>query len=130
MLILPWIATVNAFQHWIYTLPDHSRADRKAAWRSLLERFGGSVDWSGHEEARDHSWHRQIHIFLYPFYYIEYGIAELGALADLAALAHRSARARSPTTSARWRWEDRALCPSCSQPRASGSISVPRSSPR
>jgi oligoendopeptidase F len=80
VLILPWIATVDAFQHWIYTHPDHSRADRKAAWRSLLERFGGSVDWSGHEEARDHSWHRQLHIFLYPFYYIEYGIAELGAL--------------------------------------------------
>ena len=46
----------------------------------MLERFGGDVDWSGYEEARDHSWHRQLHIFLYPFYYIEYGIAQLGAL--------------------------------------------------
>ena len=45
------------------------------------------VDWSGYEEARDHSWHRQLHIFLYPFYYIEYGIAQLGRLADLAAIA-------------------------------------------
>jgi oligoendopeptidase F len=80
VLILPWIATVDAFQHWIYSHPDHTRAERKAAWRDLLERFGGDVDWSGYEEARDHSWHRQLHIFLYPFYYIEYGIAQLGAL--------------------------------------------------
>jgi oligoendopeptidase F len=80
VLILPWIATVDAFQHWIYSHPDHSRQERKAAWRQLLERFGGAVDWSGYEDARDHSWHRQLHIFLYPFYYIEYGIAQLGAL--------------------------------------------------
>jgi oligoendopeptidase F len=80
VLILPWIATVDAFQHWIYTHPGHSHDDRRAAWRGLIERFGGIVDWSGLEEARDHSWHRQLHIFLYPFYYIEYGIAQLGAL--------------------------------------------------
>jgi oligoendopeptidase F len=80
VLILPWIATVDAFQHWIYNHPDHTRAQRQAAWKSLLDRFGGLVDWSGYEEARDHSWHRQLHIFLYPFYYIEYGIAQLGAL--------------------------------------------------
>ncbi len=80
VLILPWIATVDAFQHWIYTHPGHTRDERRAAWRLLLDRFGGAVDWSGYEEARDHSWHRQLHIFLYPFYYIEYGIAQLGAL--------------------------------------------------
>ena len=80
VLILPWIATVDAFQHWIYTHPGHSRSDRRTAWSSLIRRFGGIVDWSGHEEVRDHSWHRQLHIFLYPFYYIEYGIAQLGAL--------------------------------------------------
>jgi oligoendopeptidase F len=80
VLILPWIATVDAFQHWIYTHPGHTRDERRAAWRALLERFGGAVDWSGYEDARDHSWHRQLHIFLYPFYYIEYGIAQLGAL--------------------------------------------------
>ena len=80
VLILPWIATVDAFQHWIYSHPDHTRSERKAAWRGLLDRFGGSVDWSGFEDARDHAWHRQLHIFLYPFYYIEYGIAQLGAL--------------------------------------------------
>ena len=80
VLILPWIATVDAFQHWIYGHPGHTREDRRAAWRSLIDRFGGIVDWSGYEDARDHSWHRQLHIFLYPFYYIEYGIAQLGAL--------------------------------------------------
>jgi oligoendopeptidase F len=80
VLILPWIATVDAFQHWLYEHPEHNRDDRQAAWTDLLDRFGGIVDWSGFEEARAHSWHRQLHIFLYPFYYIEYGIAQLGAL--------------------------------------------------
>ncbi len=78
--VLAWIATVDAFQHWIYTHPGHSRTERAAAWNALVDRFAGDVDWSGHEEARAHSWHRQLHIFLYPFYYIEYGIAQLGAL--------------------------------------------------
>ncbi len=78
--ILPWIATVDAFQHWIYAHPDQTRDDRRAAWRDLLDRFGGAVDWTGFEDARASGWHRQLHIFLYPFYYIEYGIAQLGAL--------------------------------------------------
>lgn len=80
VLILPWIATVDAFQHWIYAHPDHSVADRRSAWNALLDRFGGIVNWSGLEDVRSSSWHRQLHIFLYPFYYIEYGIAQLGAL--------------------------------------------------
>lgn len=80
VLILPWIATVDAFQHWLYAHPDHTRDQRRAAWSALIDRYGGIVDWSGYEEAREHSWHRQLHIFLYPFYYIEYGIAQLGAL--------------------------------------------------
>jgi oligoendopeptidase F len=78
--IFPWIATVDAFQHWLYTHPRHSRAERRQAWLDLMDRFGGEVDWSGHEEARAHLWHRQLHIFLHPLYYIEYGIAQLGAL--------------------------------------------------
>jgi oligoendopeptidase F len=78
--ILPWIATVDAFQHWIYSHPDHTQAERRQSWTALLDRFGGKVDWSGYEEGRAHYWHRQLHIFLYPFYYIEYGIAQLGAL--------------------------------------------------
>jgi len=78
--ILPWIATVDAFQHWIYTHPGHTRAERTAAWVALMGRFGGAVDWSGYGPARANLWHRQLHVFLYPFYYIEYGIAQLGAL--------------------------------------------------
>ncbi|MEI9961310.1 MAG: M3 family oligoendopeptidase [Limisphaerales bacterium] len=76
----PWMATVDAFQHWIYTHPNHTRAERKAAYLKLMDRFGGDVDWSGFEESRAHSWHRQLHIFIHPFYYVEYGIAQLGAL--------------------------------------------------
>ena len=78
--IFPWIATVDAFQHWIYTHPGHTRAERSTAWLELMDRFGGDVDWSGHETARAHLWHRQLHIFIHAFYYIEYGIAQLGAL--------------------------------------------------
>jgi oligoendopeptidase F len=76
----PWMAVVDGFQHWIYTHPGHTRAERKAAYLRLMDRFGGDVDHSGFEEVRAHSWHRQLHIFLYPFYYVEYGIAQLGAL--------------------------------------------------
>jgi len=76
----PWMAVVDAFQHWIYTHPDHTRAERKAAYLKLMERFGGDIDWSGWEAMRAHSWHRQLHIFTHPFYYVEYGIAQLGAL--------------------------------------------------
>ncbi len=78
--VFPWIATVDAFQHWIYTHPNHTRAERRQAWLALMDRFGGDVDWSGYEAARANLWHRQLHIFLHPFYYIEYGIAQLGAL--------------------------------------------------
>jgi len=71
---------VDAFQHWIYSHPGHTRAERQQAWLELMDRFGGDVDWSGHELARANLWHRQLHIFLHPFYYVEYGIAQLGAL--------------------------------------------------
>ena len=76
----PWMATVDAFQHWIYTHANHTRAERKAAYLQLMDRFGGDVDWNSYEEARAFSWHRQLHIFIHPFYYVEYGIAQLGAL--------------------------------------------------
>jgi oligoendopeptidase F len=76
----PWVATIDAFQHWAYTHPDHSRADRKAAWLDLRRRMGGAEDWTGHEDALACSWHRQLHLFTVPFYYIEYGIAQTGAL--------------------------------------------------
>ena len=76
----PWMAAVDAFQHWIYTHPGHTRADRTAAWLDLMRRFGGDVDWNNLENLRGSAWHRQLHIFLHPFYYVEYGIAQLGAL--------------------------------------------------
>ena len=76
----PWMATVDAFQHWVYTHPGHTRSERKAAYLQLMDRFGGDIHWDGYEESRAYSWHRQLHIFLYPFYYVEYGIAQLGAL--------------------------------------------------
>ncbi|MBI2928977.1 MAG: M3 family oligoendopeptidase [Verrucomicrobia bacterium] len=78
--LFPWIATVDAFQHWLYTHPAHTREERTAAWVALMERFGGDIDWSGYEAQRANLWHRQPHIFLSPFYYVEYGIAQLGAL--------------------------------------------------
>ncbi len=78
--LLPWIATIDAFQHWIYTHPGHSRKERKEKWLELRRRFGGIEDWQGYEEALENQWQRQIHLFEYPFYYIEYGIAQLGAL--------------------------------------------------
>ena len=76
----PWMAVVDGFQHWIYTHADHTRTERQTAYLELMDRFGGTVDWSGWETAQAHSWHRQLHIFLHPFYYVEYGIAQLGAL--------------------------------------------------
>jgi oligoendopeptidase F len=76
----PWMAVVDAFQHWIYTHAGHTRAKRKAVYLQLMDRFGGDVDFSGYEEMRAYSWHRQLHIFIHPFYYVEYGIAQLGAL--------------------------------------------------
>ena len=78
--LLPWIARVDAFQHWIYTHPGHSRQDRCDAWLELEARFEPPTDWSDYEPQRESVWQRQLHIYCYPFYYIEYGIAQLGAL--------------------------------------------------
>jgi oligoendopeptidase F len=78
--LLPWIATIDSFQHWIYTHPGHTREQRAAQWLALTDRFGAKVDWTGYEPVRQSSWLRQLHLFHAPFYYIEYGIAQLGAL--------------------------------------------------
>lgn len=78
--LLPWIAIVDAFQHWVYLNPTHSRDERRAAWEEVSDRFATIIDWSGYEDVRAYSWHRQLHLFEVPFYYIEYGIAQLGAL--------------------------------------------------
>ncbi|MBL4697818.1 MAG: M3 family oligoendopeptidase [Phycisphaerales bacterium] len=81
--LLPWIATIDAFQHWVYENPEHTQEERAAAWLKLEERFGMQghrVDWDGLENERKFVWQRQGHLFGVPFYYIEYGIAQLGAL--------------------------------------------------
>lgn len=79
--LLIWVAIIDSFQHWIYENPTHSVNDRKQMWLKIHKRFGGDcVDWEGLEMERAFLWHRQLHIFEVPFYYIEYGIAQLGAL--------------------------------------------------
>ena len=79
--ILAWVGNIDAFQHWLYEHPGHSPQERKQAWRMFYEQFGGKFfDWNGLADIKEHLWHRQLHIFEVPFYYIEYGIAQLGAL--------------------------------------------------
>lgn len=80
--ILPWIATIDKFQHWIYSNPNHTNDERKKYWLQLSADFGtGMVDWNGFENVKEHTWQRQLHLYEVPFYYIEYGMAQLGALA-------------------------------------------------
>lgn len=79
--IFPWIATIDKFQHWVYEHPRHTVAERTAQWNSLMNEFSASmVDWSGLEDYRSAMWQKQLHLFEVPFYYIEYGIAQLGAI--------------------------------------------------
>ncbi len=79
--VLPWIAQIDAFQHWVYENPTHSIAQRNEHWLHLAQEFGtGLTDWSGYEDQVANAWQKQLHLFEVPFYYIEYGIAQLGAL--------------------------------------------------
>jgi oligoendopeptidase F len=81
LITLAHIASVDAFQSWLYTSGQGGdREARDRAWIRIRSRFERGVDWTGLERERATRWHRQLHIFLYPFYYIEYGIAQLGAL--------------------------------------------------
>lgn len=80
--ILPWIATIDKFQHWIYTNPKHTADERKTYWVQLSKEFGtGMVNWYDYEDIQAYSWQKQLHLYEVPFYYIEYGMAQLGALA-------------------------------------------------
>jgi oligoendopeptidase F len=79
---LPWVATIDAFQHWVYENPEHSQEERTRSWNALLARFSSpEIDYSGYELFRDMSWQKQLHLYEVPFYYIEYGMAQLGAIA-------------------------------------------------
>ncbi|HRQ71877.1 MAG TPA: M3 family oligoendopeptidase [Phycisphaerales bacterium] len=93
VVLLPWIATIDAFQHWVYRHPTHSREQRLDHWLELDERFGPAVSWDGLEDARRWTWQRQPHLFGHAFYYIEYGIAQLGALQLWLTSIERSERA-------------------------------------
>ena len=79
---LPWVATVDQFQHWIYTHPNHTDLEREQEWEKIFIRFGHSfANWDEHSDALKNLWQKQLHIFEVPFYYIEYGMAQLGAIA-------------------------------------------------
>lgn len=78
--LLAWICRIDAFQHWMYSNPSHTREERSKAWLDLREKYGPRTDWTGFEEDESLFWQTQGHLFGAPFYYIEYGIAQLGAL--------------------------------------------------
>ncbi|MFZ1495652.1 MAG: M3 family metallopeptidase, partial [Saprospiraceae bacterium] len=80
--VLPWIATIDKFQHWIYTNPKHTQKQRAKVWMEIFNQFSGKVvDRTGLEKYTKNLWQKQLHIFEVPFYYIEYGMAQLGAIA-------------------------------------------------
>jgi oligoendopeptidase F len=81
LTIFPWIATIDKFQHWIYENPNHTLSEREENWRRILNEYTSkAIDVTGLEEYRKYSWQRQLHLYEVPFYYIEYGIAQLGAI--------------------------------------------------
>ena len=79
---LPWVATIDKYQHWLYENPGHSLEERRQNWNWIFDEFSDSVtNWSGLQEAKDYLWQKQLHLYEVPFYYIEYGMAQLGAIA-------------------------------------------------
>lgn len=82
LLFWPYMAVIDAFQHWVYTHPEDARDPARcdACWGDLSNRFIPGVDWSGLDDARVTGWQRKLHIFQIPFYYVDYGLAQIGAL--------------------------------------------------
>ncbi|NQY67181.1 MAG: M3 family oligoendopeptidase [Flavobacteriales bacterium] len=79
---LPWVATIDKFQHWIYENPKHTNSEREAYWLEIMTELGSAqIDWSGLESSKANLWQKQLHLYEVPFYYIEYGMAQLGAIA-------------------------------------------------
>jgi oligoendopeptidase F len=84
---LPWVATIDKFQHWVYENPSHTPEQRKQMWNEIFARFSDTItDWDWQETVRDYLWQKQLHLYEVPFYYIEYGMAQLGAIALVAKL--------------------------------------------
>ena len=82
METLPWVATIDKFQHWIYENPDHTPEERKSNWNRIADQFADqATHWDGLQEGKDYLWQKQLHLYEVPFYYIEYGMAQLGAIA-------------------------------------------------
>jgi len=78
---LAWIAVIDKFQHWVYINPNHTSKERKEAWNNIFDAFTDNItDWEDYEETKNFLWQKQLHLFEVPFYYIEYGIAQLGAI--------------------------------------------------
>ena len=78
---LPWVASIDKFQHWIYTT-EHTAQQRKEKWLSISDELGNQIiDWEGNENVHANLWQKQLHLYEVPFYYIEYGMAQLGAIA-------------------------------------------------
>ena len=78
--LLPWVATIDLLQHWLYTHPGHTSEQRTEHWLHLRDRFSSRIDWTGFQDVRASGWQQQLHLFHVPFYYVEYAIAQLGAL--------------------------------------------------
>jgi oligoendopeptidase F len=82
METLPWVATIDKFQHWVYENPTHTPEERKENWVRIFNEFSDTItDWPGLEEIKENMWQKQLHLYEVPFYYIEYGMAQLGAIA-------------------------------------------------
>ena len=124
--IFPWIATVDAFQHWIYTHPGHTRAERTAAWLALMDRFGGDVDWSGYEEARAQSVAPAAPHFPLPVLLHRIRHRAARRVAGLGELEARQSKGAGVTTSKRSRSAARVRCRNCLRRRAAGLNSVRR----
>ena len=78
---LPWIAAIDKFQHWIYT-NKHTAKERKEQWLKIDSELGNQIiDWDGQKNSQQNLWQKQLHLYEVPFYYIEYGMAQLGAIA-------------------------------------------------
>ncbi|MDX1905272.1 MAG: M3 family oligoendopeptidase [Thermonemataceae bacterium] len=80
--VLPWIACIDKFQHWLYENPSHSHTERQSAWLGIYDEFSPKViNWENAEKFKAYHWQKQLHLYEVPFYYIEYGFAQLGAIA-------------------------------------------------